>query len=202
MAVSQDIVQEFQKIGSALFLTGLNNSHSGNISMRVGRKMYITRRGSMLGYLTEEDIIEVDLFEIDSNLTISSTESNVHKRIYLETEALAIVHAHAVAATALSIVRDEIIPIDVEGGYYVHKCPVISFEFASGSKEMEETLPKYLKNYKVVMVKGHGAFGVGETLEEALFYVHSLENSSRIILDVATLGYDPRKFEKDYYSKW
>lgn len=202
MAVSSDIVQEFQKIGSALFLAGLNNSHSGNISMRVGRKMFITRRGSMLGYLGEEDIIEVNLYEIDSNLTISSTESNVHKRIYLETEALAVVHAHVVAATALSIVRDEIIPIDVEGGYYVHKCPVISFEFASGSKEMEETLPKYLKNYKVVMVKGHGAFAVGETPEEALFYIHSLENSSRIILDVATLGYDPKKFEKDYYSKW
>lgn len=202
MAISEDILHEFQKIGGALFLAGLNNSHSGNISMRVGRKMFITRRGSMLGYLTDEDIIEVDLYEIDSNLTISSTESNVHKRIYLETEALAIVHAHVIAATALSIVRDEIIPIDVEGGYYVHKCPVIAFEFASGSKEMEETLPKYLKNYKVVMVKGHGAFAVGETLEEALFYIHSLENSARIILNVASMGIDPRKYEKDYYSKW
>ncbi len=202
MAVNEDLVREFQKIGSITFLTGLNNSHSGNLSVRVGNKMYVTRRGSMLGYLQEDDVIELDLFRIDSNLMIASTESRVHAKIYIHTEALAIVHCHSVATTALSMVRDEIIPIDVEGGYFIRKAPVVSFEFSSGSKEMEDALPEYLKNYKAVVVKGHGVFACAQTLEEALFSIHSLEHSCRMIEYLENIGIDSKSLEKPSYGKW
>jgi L-fuculose-phosphate aldolase len=202
MAVSNDVLKEFRKIGSALFTTGLNNSHSGNISMRVGNRMFIKRRGAMLGYLEPDDIVEVELYRMDGNLAIASTESRVHASIYINTEALAVVHAHSLATTALSLVRDEIIPIDVEGGYFIKKVPVLDFEYASGSKEMEDILPKYLENYKVAVVRGHGIFSCAATLEEALFYIHSVESSAQMIIYLSSLGVDSKMLEKGSYENW
>lgn len=198
----KDIIEEFKKIGRATFETGLNNSHSGNISVRVGNKILITRRGSMLGYLKDEDIIETGLEHDDSGIALASSEVGVHRAIYKGTSALAIVHTHPVTATALSLIYDEIIPIDVEGSYFHRRIPVLAFEYSSGSREMEEELPKALKNYKVVMVKGHGAFSIGDFLEEALYYAHSLENIAKIIFMVKAIGGDVESIQKKIYATW
>jgi L-fuculose-phosphate aldolase len=198
----QDAIREFQKIGRIVFEKDLNNSHSGNLSMRIGDRILITRRGSMLGFLTERDIIETGLEHNDSGISLASSEVNVHRAIYKGTSCLAICHSHPLTATAVSLVQDEIIPIDVEGSYYLRKIPIVEFEFGSGSKEMEEELPKVLKNYKIVMVRGHGAFAIGDFLEEALQYSHILESICRIIYMVKTMGGDLAKLQKTMYSTW
>lgn len=94
----------------------------------------------------------------------------------------------------LSFIYKEIVPIDVEASYTIKKVPVLSFELGSGSKEMEEEIPKFLKNNKIVVIKGHGAIGLGETLEEALFYNSVLENSCKIIMGIHSLGKNPEEF--------
>ena len=161
--IENRVIEMFQKVGWAAYVAGLENSHSGNMSIRVGNRVLITRRGSMLGFLKGEDIVDIGLYEDDSGISLASSESGVHRAIYRETDTLAILHAHTVSAAILSLVYDEIIPIDVEGSYITKRVPVLEFEFGSGSKEMEEVLPRYLKDYNIVMVKGHGAFAIGET---------------------------------------
>ena len=198
----REIIDEFKKIGRAVFDVGLNNSHSGNMSVRVGDRILITRRGSMLGFLQDHDIIETGLEQDDSGISLASTEVAVHRAIFNGTSCLAIVHTHPITATALSLVQDEIIPVDVEGSYYLRKVPILEFEFGTGSKEMEQELPKALKNYRVVMVKGHGAFSVGNFLEEAFHYAHMVENVAEIIYRVKTLGGDLGKLQKTQFSTW
>ncbi|MFH1422469.1 MAG: aldolase [Planctomycetota bacterium] len=198
----RDIIEEFKKIGQILFSTGLNNSHSGNISVRVGNRILITRRGSMLGFLKDSDIIETGIEHNDSGIVLSSTEVDVHRGIYKGTSALSIVHTHPLTAVALSFVQDEIIPIDVEGSYFIRRVPILAFEYSTSSKEMAQELPKALKKYKIVMVKSHGAFAIGSTLEEALYYSHMLENVSQLIYMVKTMGGDLSKIQKQEYSKW
>jgi len=193
------MLKDFQMAGSGLFTAGLNNSHSGNISVRCGDKIIITRRGSMLGRLQEEDLIETGLDKNDCHIALASTEIRVHRAIYRNTQALAIVHAHPTSAVALSLVEDDIIPVDSEGSYLLHRIPVISAEFAIGSNELEKTLPEALKEYKIVMVKGHGSFAAGQLIEEAYQYTASLEHSCRIIYQSRMLGYRPVLTEK---SKW
>ena len=46
---------QFQNIGHELFLRGLIASHSGNMSIRLGERLLITRRGSRLGCLSENE---------------------------------------------------------------------------------------------------------------------------------------------------
>ena len=52
------ILSQFQMVGRELFSQGLVCSHSGNLSLRLGDNLIITRRGSRLGCLEENDLIE------------------------------------------------------------------------------------------------------------------------------------------------
>jgi L-fuculose-phosphate aldolase len=175
------MLKDFQRFGRDLFLAGLNSSHSGNLSVRRGDKIIITRRGSMLGNLAEQDIIETGLQKNDGESGLASTEIGVHRSIYTGTSALAIVHAHPVHAVALSLLEDQIIPVDAEGAYLLKRIPVLAAANPIGSKELEENLPPLLKEYKIALVRGHGSFAAGQKLEEAYQWTSSLENACRII---------------------
>jgi len=198
----KDIVERFQHVGSALYQRGLENSHSGNLSVRIGSRLLITRRGSTLGFLEEGDIVETGLEEDDSGIALASSEVGVHRAIYQGTTAQAVVHTHQIAATALSFIMDEIIPIDVEGSYILRKIPVVECEEGSGSKEMEEKLPPALRDYKIVMLKGHGAFAIGDHLEEAWHYSEGLQNIARIIYMAKNLGVDVEELAGEGLSAW
>jgi L-fuculose-phosphate aldolase len=199
---AEDIIERFKHVGSALYQRGLENSHSGNLSVKVGDRLLITRRGSQLGFLEESDIVETGLEKDDSGIALASSEVGVHRAIYKETNALAVVHSHQIAATALSFIQDEIIPIDVEGGYILRKIPIVSVKEGSGSKEMEEKIPQALKDYQIVMLKGHGAFAIGDHLEEAWHYTETLQNVANIIFMAKLMGADVQELEQRDFDSW
>jgi len=199
--IDEEVLRQFQEIGRDLYVAGLVSSHGGNLSVRFGDRIIIKRRGAMLGRLKEGDLVETGLEKADSGVLLASTELVVHRAIYLATPALAIVHAHPRTAIALSLSREEIVPIDNEGSYLLHKVPVVAAEFASGSAEMVERLPAVLQQYKVVMLRGHGCFAIGQTLDEAFQWVSCLEESCQIVLAAKTIGepfLEYRKMSEDY----
>jgi len=198
------MLKEFQKIGRDLFLAHLVSSHGGNISVRLGDRTLIKRRGAMLGRLTARDLVETGLHENDSGIALASTELVVHRAIYQQTSALAIVHAHPRAAVALSLMEDEIVPIDSEGSYLLHRVPVIATEMTAGSEEVAKLIPQKLKRYKIVMLRGHGCFAIGQTLEEAYQWVSCLEESSQMILYTRILGGEVKEYRRraEDYQKW
>ena len=182
------LVEEFSRIGRILFDSGLNNSHSGNMSVRLGDRVVITRRGAMLGELTGDDLVDVGLAEDDSGIALASTEVKVHRAIFAATSHLAIVHTHPRTAIALSMDRDFLVPIDEEGRYYFKRIPVLAVKTSIGSDDLERELPAMLKDFPIVMVRGHGAFAVGGNLEEGLQITHALEWSCDILSRCLTLG--------------
>jgi len=175
------MLQEFQKFGRDLFLTGLNNSHSGNLSVRREDKIVITRRGSMLAHLAPGDLVTTALEAEDANTSLASSEIEVHRAVYQNTSALAVVHAHPVHAVALSLTDDEILPVDAEGQYLLSRVPVLPVARAIASEEVALKLPELLKTSKIAVVRGHGSFAAGHTLEGAFQLTTSLENACRII---------------------
>ncbi len=178
--------EDFIKIGRELFIRGLIASHSGNLSVKRGDEILITRRGSMLGNLTKEDIVSVPL--IADKVEAASRELVVHRAIYQSTSALACVHAHPPYAIALSLIENEIIPIDEEGAFYLPRVPILAIEDTIGSEVVASQLAKLFNGNKIAMIKGHGSFAIGETLEEAYLKTSSLEHSSQIIHLVKTMS--------------
>ncbi len=202
--IDEKLYEEFRYIGRDIFLTGLTSSHGGNMSVRVGDKIIIKRRGAQFGQLKPSDFIETSFHGKDSGVVRASSELIVHRAIYEKTSALAVVHAHPRTAITLSLSRDEIIPIDNEGSYFFRRIPVVSVEVASGSAELAEVVSEALRGYKIIMQRGHGCFSTGKTLEEAYHWVSALEEVCDIILEASTLGekmIEYRKHSKSY-EKW
>jgi L-fuculose-phosphate aldolase len=195
---------QIKQIGRDLFLQNAVSSHGGNISVRIGDRILITRRGSMIHNLTDNDIIETSMYEEDSAMVLASTELKVHREIYKQTTAMAIVHAHPVNAIAVSLAKDEIIPIDSEGSYLLHKVPVIATEHTVGSEEAMQIVPEKLKEYKIVMMRGHGSFAIGQMLEEAYQWTSALEVSCELINIVEGTGREISEYRKgsNSYADW
>ncbi len=202
--IDQRLYEEFRDIGRDIFVTGLTSSHGGNMSVRVGDRIIIKRRGAQFGRLKPTDFVETSYKGKDSGIMRASTELIVHRAIYDKTSALAIIHSHPRTAIALSLTRDEIIPIDNEGSYHLHKIPVVSVEMASGSTEMAEKVSEALRGYKIVMQRGHGCFSVGQTLEEAYHWISTLEEVCDIILEQKLMGEEMIEYRKhsEAYKNW
>ncbi len=197
--------EQFRDIGRDLFLAGLITSHGGNMSVRLGDRIVITRRGAMLGRLGPEDLVETGLEADDAMVTLASTELVVHRAIYRVTSALAVVHTHPVHATALSLVADAVVPVDSEGSYLLHRVPVVSTAETVGSDAAARLLPAALRGHKIALLRGHGAFAVGELLEEAYMVSSTLEASAHILYLVRALGEDRvREYRNraDQYDRW
>lgn len=196
------LYKEIKQVGQATFIAGLNNSYSGNFSIRIGNYILIKRHGAMMGFLKDSDIIKIKLNGDDPNLKFASTEASVHRAILKNTKAHAVLHTHGPYATVLSLGEKWLFPLNVEGAYYLKKIPVVEFTKATASSEMEQILPEYFKKYNTVIVKGHGLFSVGETLSEALNYSHSAEDASRIIYLSKLIDFDINKLSKADYLKF
>jgi L-fuculose-phosphate aldolase len=194
----------FQRIGRDLFLTGVISSHGGNMSVRMGDRILITRRGSNLAWLEERDIIDIGFQEDDSNVMLASSEIVVHRAIYQNTTALAIVHTHPPYAIVRSFIADEIVPIDSEGSYLLKRVPVVATELTIGSTEVAKIVSQQLKEYPIVMLRGHGAFSVGNLLEEAYQWTSSLEVSCKILALAESTRDEFKEYRKgsDRYTTW
>ena len=196
--------EQFRVVGKVLTDHRYNTSHSGNISMRSANKLYIKRRGAMLGYLNPEDIIETDLYNPDSGIMLSSSETDVHRQIYLNTDAMAVIHAHNPFCVILSLIEDEITCIDAEGIYMYRKIPIIEVDNPAGPTDAAREVPKVLKNYPIVVVRAHGVFAKGNTLYDALQNVTGAEQSA-MIRYYTMLANKPlkRDYSKEkYFSEW
>ncbi len=185
------ILSQFQSVGRDLFTRGLVSSSSGNLSIRSEDRIIITRRVSNLACLEEHDLIETGISKNDRNTPLTSIELPVHRTIYQMSPALAIVHAHSPHAVALSLTETEIIPNDTEGLSIANRVPVLGWHMAVRPGGLADIIAQALKQYRIVMVHGHGSFAIGQLLEEAYNCTTTLEESCRIICLLKSLKGTP-----------
>ena len=187
------ILSQFQTVGHDLFTRGLISSHTGNLSIRLGERIIITRRGSMLNCLQEHDLIETGISRNSRSTPLASTELAVHRAIYREAQALAIVHAHSPHAVALSLTETEIVPQGAEGLSVVGTVPVVGWHMEAKPKDLANIIAQALKQHRVIMVHGHGSFATGQLLEEAYNYTTALEESCQVLYLLRSLQVSPAK---------
>jgi len=178
-----EMLSQFQAVGQALFTQGLVSSQGGNLSVKLGEHLVITHRGSTLGSIQEGDLVETGINKNNRATPLASIELEVHRCIYQNTSALAVVHAHPPYAVALSFTEKEIIPCDVEGRALLSSVPILGTETEAKTKtgELAGEIARLLSEYKVVLVRGHGSFAVSQLLEEAYCYTVVLEQSCRLL---------------------
>ncbi|MDO9557390.1 MAG: class II aldolase/adducin family protein [Coriobacteriia bacterium] len=178
--ISEELFASFRDTGHDLFLTGAVSSHGGNMSVRIGDRILITRSGSMLGRLTRKDILETGI-EACPEDEGCSRELVVHRAIYQATDAQAICHAHTVHTIHRSLGCDVIVPLDSESKAILGDVPVVTAAQTIASAEAAEVLSAALREGKIAVLRTHGPFAKGATLEEAFYHVSCLEASAHIL---------------------
>ncbi len=175
------MIEQFKFIGKKLFEEGLITSHGGNLSVRENDKIIITKRDAMLSELKEEDLIEVPLegaYDQSASLDVP-----IHRAIYANTDAKAIVHAHPPYGVALSMSEEKIVPQDVDGKNALKNIPVIRVRDLNSNDEIIKFLAPAVKaGYSGCLVRGHGSYAAGQSLEDAYKLTSILEFSSKIVL--------------------
>jgi L-fuculose-phosphate aldolase len=179
-------MQELIKYGRKIVEAGLAHSHFGNVSKRVGDQMLISTTGSMLDELEGQIVtVPIDSASPDELDVIASSEVNVHRAIYKATSALAILHGHSKYAVVMSMLckpgeqkQMQIVPEDSESMYFLHEIPVVTGGI--GSEELARNAAQALRDHKGVVVRGHGTFARGATVDEAFVILSSIEHACMV----------------------
>ena len=189
--------QQIINAGQALLDLKLQNTHSGNISLKVGRRIYMTRTGSRKGHLVPADIIDFNVSDHLQAIPRISSEAGSHRGILEYSNA--VIHSHSIAATLLSYFETQIIPVDWPGQFHLKSIPVLEFKSPAGSPEMEKKIPDMLRSHPALVVKTHGPFVRGVNLDEALFHMALLDFSATILLYLKSLGVNPSAMDISDY---
>jgi L-fuculose-phosphate aldolase len=174
-------LNQFQNVGRALFARGLVSSSSGNLSIRMGDHLIITRRGCNLSSLEEKDLVETGINKNDRLTPKASIELAVHRAIYQHTQARAIVHAHPTHVTALSMFEKEISSAHLDDFFSLGTVPVLGWNMEVKPGGLSDIISESLISHQIVVVRGHGSFAVGQLLDEAYNHTTGLEEACEIL---------------------
>ena len=196
----EEITGEFIKTGARIFESHLSPFHTGSLSIRGARTMLYAPQASM------PREIKGPLLEIPLSPEKSDTpEMKTHKNIYSESNFQTVIHCYIPEAEALSRSTpkgetepsDRIVPIDAEGSFLYLVIPVLPprFDFA--------LFLRLLHDYKVVVVRGGGVWGVGaQSLSEVLHHPSSVREICLYRLGALELGLDLKKMEPKKAKRW
>lgn len=157
---------------------GHNDSHSGNISYLLDGDFFVTPTGACADTLESKDLVRCTMG--DTPVPAASLDQHAHRAIYRHNpEARAVIHCHNPYTVALTLNGEDFIPVDLEGQYYFPRVPVISISFKTYFEHSPILIATALAEYPVVVVRGHGVYAQGESIETAYKWVCSLEQSAK-----------------------
>ena len=202
-----------RETGRAIMLTRGNNTHSGNLALRDPDDrdvFHITASGSQLGALVASDIVPVHFSRVSWGDGRASTESTIHRKILALPGVEASIHAHYLSAISVSFDAKEaenfllyegnvqgteefsFVPVDRTGAWLLGRVPSGTYLEPVGSKEMEARIPRYLADSPATLVKGHGPFVRGRSLEECLHVLGVVDASATLLQAARFRGVDTR----------
>ena len=201
--VHEEIFRQFRSIGRASLAYDIQDSHSGNMALRVKddageEQIIITATGSQKGDLTPDQICFLSATETDYGYYKASSETDIHQKILALPGARASMHAHT-KDLAIATLDDapkpntpaDFIPVDPLGyhllGDHVH---VDWVAVPSGSPEMAAIIPRRLADHPVTVIQAHGTFARGRSLAETFFLVCVANNAGTVVRAARKLGVD------------
>ncbi|MFJ5226138.1 class II aldolase/adducin family protein [Streptomyces sp. NPDC088400] len=184
----QDVVSTARRTASEGLVVGT----SGNVSVRVGDLVLVTPSGVPYERLGPEDAIAVDLEgqQVLGELTPTS-ELPMHLAVYRATSATAVVHTHAVHATAVSTLVPELPLIHYMSAAFGGAVRVAPYALY-GTDELAANMLHALRDRTAVLLQNHGTVTYGDTLDQAYDRTAQLEWMCRLWLTAGAVpGHTP-----------
>ena len=133
---------------------------------------------------------EKDLFIIGFDEKVH--QSSIHTAIYrARRDAGAVIHTHSPYVIALSLLGRTVEPIHNYSAFFHDGVPLYETGGQVGNQETAEKIVQALDTRKAIIQKGHGAFIVGQSVQDACLLAIFLEESAKYLLGVLSHG-EPR----------
>ncbi|MDQ1020606.1 class II aldolase/adducin family protein [Streptomyces afghaniensis] len=166
---------------------GLVVGTSGNVSVRVGDTVLVTPSGVPYGRLRPDDVTGVGLDgrQVLGTL-VPTSELPMHLAVYRTTGARAVVHTHAVHATAVSTLVSELPLIHYMAaalGGPVRVAPYATY----GTDELAENMLHALADRSGCLLQNHGTVTHGASLDQAYDRTAQLEWMCRLWLTATSV---------------
>jgi L-fuculose-phosphate aldolase len=164
----------------------------------VGETVLVTPSGVPYDRLGTDDLCAVDL---EGRRTAGSLEPTselpMHLAVYRHTNARAVVHTHAVHATAVSALVSELPAIHYMAaalGGPVRVAPYATY----GSEELAAGIVEALEQRSACLLQNHGTVAYGDDLDQAYDRTAQLEWMCRVWLAASSLpGREPTLIPSD-----
>lgn len=166
---------------------GLVVGTSGNVSARIGGIVLVTPSGVPYDRLGPGDAVGVDLEgrQVLGDL-VPTSELPLHLAVYRGSDAGAVVHTHAVHATAVSTLVDEV-PL-VHYAAALLGGPVHTAGYARyGTQELADGMLAALRDRTGCLLRNHGTVTYGDTLDQAYDRTAQLEWMCRLWLTASSV---------------
>ncbi len=173
-----------EKIANACHLLhsiGLVCGASGNISIRVDDKVFLTPSGRHKALISPQEIVTVGIDGKVLDGGKPTSELPMHLAIYRNCKEInAIVHAHPPWTLSVNLSGKELDPnLLVETSLFLKRIPVIQY-FPPGSKELAEAVASVAPNACTIILSKHGAVSYAQSLEKAIEYMEYLEHLAKV----------------------
>jgi len=182
---------DLSEVGRQFYARNWVPATSGNFSMRLDRMaMLITRSGVSKGDLTKDDIVRMGLDGRSLNTAVgaASAETPLHCMIYQrDPEARSVLHTHSLAGSVLSMLGGDELR---SAGMEIQKAfpdvdthsGEISLPIFNNTQDMDalavqinQALDDGLKCYNGFLIRGHGLYAWGDSIESARRHIEAWE---------------------------
>ena len=165
---------------------------SGHVSCRIPGtdNLYINSWGSSRCSLRPKDIVTSNLDgEPLATDVVLPSEIHIHTAVYRNRPDIqAVAHLHPPVTTAVGIAGKTYIPVMHHGAIFASGVPVHDNCGHVNSKEKGEALAKTLAGHRAMIMRGHGAVVVAESIRGVFFGSVYLEDNAKKLAEAHKIG--------------
>lgn len=179
--------EQIVQAARSIFARSLTHGSTGNISVRVDDRVYVTPTGSSLGTVLPEELSVIDLTGRHVDGAKPSKESFLHAAVLrARPSATAVVHTHSTYAAAVSCLDgldsdDALPPLTAYFAMRIGRLPLLPYH-APGDSSLEQIAEAAAANNLALLLSNHGPIVAGTSLTAALDALEELEETAKLFL--------------------
>jgi 3-dehydro-4-phosphotetronate decarboxylase len=179
------ILEELCEVAASFYNRRYAHASTGNISVKIEDRLWITPTGWSLRKLKPENLACVDMQGKSFNANHPSKELPFHIAIYKHRpDVQAVVHLHSTNSVALSCLDslDTENPLPPLTPYYFMRVAPLGIVpyFRPGSMELANAIEQVAPNHDCILLRNHGSICVGSNLAQAADRAEELEEIAQL----------------------
>lgn len=206
-------IDELIDAAHALATLGLSPGTSGNLSVRIADRVFLSATGASMATLTPGDLAELALDGTHIAGPRPTKEAPLHLAFYRKSERTrAVVHLHSAAAVAVSCLppHSDLSALPPITPYFVMRVgqtPLIPYA-APGSSELASQIEQRTFAFRAALLQNHGLIVAGDSVARAVDAAIELETASEVLIRLGAQEFTPlsdaqsRELADRYDSCW